>query len=75
MSNNVLGPKCAGFVLRVIVCSVRPGVRKGTFSRPLGVLVSQNWGALYRHGVSVAFSDEDVDGDCAADKKNPEVHL
>lgn len=69
VSNNILGPKSAAFVHRVVICSVRQGARKWTFSIPLRVLVSQNWATLYIDGVSVAFSDKDVDGDCADNKK------
>lgn len=31
--------------------------------------MSQNWETLYNDGVSVAFSDKDVDGDCTDNKK------
>lgn len=68
--NNILGPKSAAFVHGVVICSVRQGVRKWTISIPLGVLVPQNWETLYNDRVSVAFSDDDVDGDCADNKKS-----
>lgn len=46
LSNNILGPKAAAFVHRVVICSVRQGVRKWTFSIPLNV-VSESWETLY----------------------------
>jgi len=54
----------------VVICSVRHGARKCTFSIPLRVLVWQNWEAFYNDGLSVAFGDNDVDGDCADSKKS-----
>lgn len=62
VSNNVPSPKSAAFVNRVVISSVRQGVKKWTFSMLLRVLVSQNWDTLHDDCVSVHFSDGDVDG-------------
>lgn len=69
VSNNILGPKSATFVNRVVTCSVRQGVKRWTYSMLLRVLVSQNWDALHNDRTSVQFSDEDIDGHGVCNKK------
>lgn len=69
-SNNILDPKSATSVNRVVICSVRQGVKKWTFSKLFRILVSQNRDTLHSDRVSVHFSDEDVDGHDVCNK-NP----
>lgn len=69
VSYNIPGPKSATFVNRVVIYSVRQGVKKWTFSMLLRVLVLQNHDTLHNDRVSVHFTDEDVDGHGVCNKK------
>lgn len=69
VSNNILGPKFATFVNRVVTCSVRQGVKMWICSMLLRGLVSQNWDTLHNDHASVQFSDEDIDGHGVYNKK------
>lgn len=68
-SNNIPGPKYAAFVNRVVICSVKQGVKKWTYSMLWRVLVSQSWDTLHNDCVLVHFSDENVDGHGVCNKK------